>query len=622
MGSNSVDLEPSVRSWGQKIFDLMEKADQPSLFSKKGFYGALMEWSMKDENFKTQLFRFVDVLPTLTSSSEISRHLRDYFDNDQVQLAPAVRAALVATNFAGGLLGGGIRSQVTGMARQFMLGNDDREIIKTLKTLDKEGIAFTVDILGETVVSDREAEAYATRYLELIDFLARETSSWSGPCKSDLTPTGPVPRWNISIKISALYSQINATDPDTAIAKLSDRLIPILRRAKEVGAFINFDMESYALKDLTLRLFQSVFSLPEFLNGPACGLALQAYLRDAEEDLRKLTEWARAGRRKITVRLVKGAYWDYETVAARQKDWPIPVFTQKAETDANFEKLSLCLLENSDVVTGAFGSHNVRSIAHVLAHAERLGIDPRAFEFQMLYGMADAIKAALLSLNLRVREYCPIGELLPGMAYLVRRLLENTSNEGFLANKFARGASREELLRNPRELIKAPAPGEKNRGFRNDPPLDFTQPESREAIVRAIGEVRKSAGQKHPLIINNKPVQTAEWTSSLNPANQDEIVGYAARATLKDAGFRSRSRIAGTTRLGQESRRGASGFDRKGRRTHAPRQRSVDCDRGSRSRKELGGSRCRRRRGNRFLRLLCSGDAATRHSSTNAVCSR
>src|SRR5690606_28048030 len=124
-------------------------------------------------------------------------------------------------------------------------------------------------------------------------------------------------------------------------------------------------------------------------------------------------------------------------------------FSRKPETDANFEKLSLNLLENDDAVDAAFGTHNVRSIAHALAQAERLGVPARNFEFQMLYGMADSIKAALLQLDCRVREYCPVGELLPGMAYLVRRLLENTSNEGFLANKFAKGASRDELLKNP-----------------------------------------------------------------------------------------------------------------------------------------------------------------------------
>src|SRR5881227_1917711 len=127
--STRAPLEHSISGWGEKIFALMDEAGQPSLFSKKGLYGALMEWSMADEQFKTQLFRFVDVLPSLTSSSEVARHLREYLDNDQVKLSPALRAALLATNFAGGLLGGGIRAQVTGMARQFMLGNDEREII-------------------------------------------------------------------------------------------------------------------------------------------------------------------------------------------------------------------------------------------------------------------------------------------------------------------------------------------------------------------------------------------------------------------------------------------------------------------------------------------------------------
>src|SRR5438874_645077 len=486
--------EEQVRAWGEKIFALADEAKQPSIFSKKGLYGALMEWSMADEHFKTQLFRFVDVLPTLASSSEVARHLREYLDNDQVKLSPALRAALFATNLAGGLLGGGIRAQVTGMARQFMLGNDEREIILTLKDLQQQGIGFTVDILGETVVSEREADAYAARYLDLINLLARETEKW-GACKSDLTPRGEVPRLNVSIKISALYSQIHPTDPDTAIEKLAARLRPILRRAKELGAFINFDMESYVLKDLTLRLLKTIFSEPEFATAPQSGLALQAYLRDSEADLRDVVSWSRSQNRQITVRLVKGAYWDYESVTARQKGWPTPVFSHKAETDANFEKLSLILLENDDAMSAAFGTHNVRSIAHVMAQSERLGIEPRNFEFQMLYGMADAIKSALLALDLRVREYCPVGELLPGMAYLVRRLLENTSNEGFLANKFAKGASRAELLRNPAEVATfeaavPPHPGPLPQGregtaFRNEPPTDFTVPAEREKVQRA-----------------------------------------------------------------------------------------------------------------------------------------
>src|SRR5882762_3422142 len=121
------DLEPAIRQWGEKIFALMDAAEPPSLFSKKGFYGSLMDWAMRDEHFKTQLFRFVDVLPMLTSSSEIARHLKEYLGDDQVNLSPALRMGLKAAGGASWLLGSGIKAQVTGMARQFMLGDKEKE---------------------------------------------------------------------------------------------------------------------------------------------------------------------------------------------------------------------------------------------------------------------------------------------------------------------------------------------------------------------------------------------------------------------------------------------------------------------------------------------------------------
>src|SRR5205814_6506264 len=119
-----------------------------------------------------------------------------------------------------------------------------------------------------------------------------------------------------------------------------------------------------------------------------------------------------------------------------------------------FEKLTSILLENQPIVTSAFGSHNARSIAHAQALANQLGIDRSRFEFQLLYGMAGPIKRAVVEMGYRVREYCPVGELLTGMSYLVRRLLENTSNEGFLRAKFSENVSAEELLRDPNEVLK------------------------------------------------------------------------------------------------------------------------------------------------------------------------
>src|SRR5438034_3647861 len=123
------DLEAGIRQYGEKIFALMDAAEPPTLFSKKGFYGTLMDWAMRDEHFKTQLFRFVDVLPTLTSSGEVARHLKEYLGDEQVNLSPALRMGLKAAGGAGWLFGAGVKAQVTGMARQFMLGDGEKEIV-------------------------------------------------------------------------------------------------------------------------------------------------------------------------------------------------------------------------------------------------------------------------------------------------------------------------------------------------------------------------------------------------------------------------------------------------------------------------------------------------------------
>src|SRR6266566_7698625 len=133
--SQQPELESRIHGYGEKIFALMDAAEAPSLFSKKGFYGTLMDWAMRDENFKTQLFRFVDVLPTLTSSGEVARHLQEYLGEEQVRLSPALRLSLKAAGSASWLFGAGIKGQVTGMARQFMLGDDQNEIVSALRKL-------------------------------------------------------------------------------------------------------------------------------------------------------------------------------------------------------------------------------------------------------------------------------------------------------------------------------------------------------------------------------------------------------------------------------------------------------------------------------------------------------
>ncbi len=202
------------------------------------------------------------------------------------------------------------------------------------------------------------------------------------------------------------------------------------------------------------------------------------------------------------------------------------------------------LFENESIVTAAFGSHNVRSIAHAQALADELGIDRSRFEFQLLYGMGGPIKRALVEMGYRVREYCPVGELLPGMAYLVRRLLENTSNEGFLRAKFAENVSADELLRDPSELIKSGrerAPGApeleqvRDDVYRNAPLMSFVYKDNQEKMQSALREVRKRFGEKYPLVIGGEKVWTDELTPSVNPSAPDEIVGYGSEAGIPEA---------------------------------------------------------------------------------------
>jgi RHH-type proline utilization regulon transcriptional repressor/proline dehydrogenase/delta 1-pyrroline-5-carboxylate dehydrogenase len=533
-------IEAAIRTKGEQLFALMDQQPPPALFSKKGAYARLMEWSMKDPVFKTQLFRFVDVLPSLNSSAEIVRHLQEYLGDKAVELNPALKAGLAASSFAPALVATPVKAQIVDMASQFVAGETGEDLLKQIKKNTKLGLATTIDLLGETVLNDAEADVFLKRNLEILDSVSKFYAKEPAPCFSDLGPKGPLPRLNLSVKISALTPDVHPADPENSIAALKERFRPILRRASEVGALINFDMESYKLKDLTLQLFKSIFEEPEFRQQPAIGIAIQAYLRDCETDLRDLVAWARKNNRPLSVRLVKGAYWDYETIIAQQRDWPVPVWQKKPESDANYEKLSLFLLENIDIVTPNFASHNVRSCAHVIAQAERLGIDPRAYEFQALYGMADELKMSLLQMGHRVREYCAIGELLPGMAYLVRRLLENTSNEGFLRIKNMGEATKDQLLGNPVNAIAAaPEPLARKPhaagAFVNAANTDYTQAANRDKQRAAIAACTAKLGQKWPLVINGKKISDREYIASVNPAKPSQVIGSWARATIADA---------------------------------------------------------------------------------------
>jgi RHH-type proline utilization regulon transcriptional repressor/proline dehydrogenase/delta 1-pyrroline-5-carboxylate dehydrogenase len=546
------NLESKIKAQGKDFFAIIS-GEAPSIFDKGWWMGKVMDWCMRNENFKVQLFRFVDVLPYLTTGESLSRHIEEYFADQDHDIPSVLRwgakTAGLGGRVAGKMLARTIRANIESMAKQFIIGENTKEALKVLTTLRKDDFAFTVDILGEATVSEEEAEQYQLSYLHLLDALRKEQDRWQslGDSDSELD-WGYAAKLYISVKPSSLFSQATPADLEGSVAAIYERFKPIMARAKEMGAFVRIDMEQYKYKDMTLEVYRRLRSSPDFRDYPNLGIVLQSYLRDTDQDLENLLKWARDEALPFSIRLVKGAYWDYETVIAKQNGWKIPVFTNKAETDAAFERQAQKILENNDICHLACGSHNVRTISAVLEVAKALSVPEDRYEFQVLYGMAEPVRKALLKVANRVRLYCPFGELLPGMAYLVRRLLENTANESFLRQSFAEDTDIAKLLEDPAEVLnivtvkskpaslaRVQTASENGAGpFINEPLVDFTQSEVRSAFPEAISQVRRELGRTYPLLIGDNQVKTEDTLPSVNPARPDEIVGYVCQAGEKE----------------------------------------------------------------------------------------
>jgi RHH-type proline utilization regulon transcriptional repressor/proline dehydrogenase/delta 1-pyrroline-5-carboxylate dehydrogenase len=496
-------VEQLTQEIGREFLE-QARSHQRGLLSSRFWSDKLMDWAMKDEAFKVQLFRFVDVFPMLKTPEAVHETLVDYLSQPGVNPPAGLDLGMRAGGLLKGAFASTVTSQIESMAGKFIAGRDPSDALPRLHELWKKGIAFSVDLLGEASLSDAEAAVDQRRYLDLIEQLPREVAAWEANPVLDSDHLGPIPRTNVSIKISALYARTKPADFEGSIAGLIEAIGPILKSAKQHNVFINFDMEQHALKDLTVALFERCCEQFDF----EAGLAMQAYLRSGEQDARRIVEWAQRYGKQVTVRLIKGAYWDYETIHSEMMNWPSPVWEKKSETDACFERMTKLFIDQIPTsrdaagVKLALGSHNIRSIAHALALLKQRDLPENAIELQMLHGMADELKEAAVERGLRLREYVPVGEMIPGMAYLVRRLLENTSNESWLRAGFLDRASPERLLAPPHREGEAPAEPSSGNGqqtarheprpliFVNEPLRDFSDGAQREVFAQAIKSAR------------------------------------------------------------------------------------------------------------------------------------
>ncbi|MCW5317450.1 L-glutamate gamma-semialdehyde dehydrogenase [Nostoc sp. KVJ3] len=503
----------------------------------------LLAWAMSNPGLRVQLFRFIDTLPALHSKSEIASHLQEYLGDESVELPAALKGMLNFANpdsMPGQVAATTVGTAVETLAHKYISGENIKQVIKTVERLRKEKMAFTIDLLGEAVITEAEAQSYLERYLELMQQLVEASKNWTAIPAIDEADGEAIPKVQVSVKLTAFYSQFDPLDAKGSEERVSDRIRILLRRAKELGAAVHFDMEQYAYKDITFSILKKLLLEEEFRQRTDIGMTIQAYLRDSEQDTKDVISWLKERGYPLTIRLVKGAYWDQETIKAAQKHWKQPVYNDKAATDANFETITQLLLENHQYVYSAIGSHNVRSHSRAIAIAESLNVPRRRFELQVLYGMGDKVAKALVDRGYRVRVYCPYGELLPGMAYLIRRLLENTANSSFLRQNLENRPI-EELLAPPivKEEKNSLTPNSSlltpNSNFLGAADTDYSEEEVRTKTAQAFQSVRQQLGKTYLPLINGEYVNTAEFVDSLNPSNFSEIVGKVGLISVEQA---------------------------------------------------------------------------------------
>ncbi|QEC49187.1 hypothetical protein FSW04_17460 [Baekduia soli] len=413
-----------------------------------------MDFAAADAELRAALFRFVDVVPACHSLDDLARHLTGFL-GEVGDRPPAIAAAmrLGATRAGRTALGAASAAGVKHMAHRFIVGASVPDATGVLRELWHRGVASSVDLLGEATVTAQEADRYARRCREALQALADAHRDLPPRPHLEADGLGALPRANLSVKVSALTPLLRPEAPELGQRDAAVRLRDLLRTARELGAHLHIDMESFDSREAIAELVIDLLGEPEFADGPSAGVVLQAYLRDSPELCDRFIGCARdvPRRHPLVVRLVKGAYWDHEVVEARQHGWSVPVFEVKAESDRNFEALARRLLEARAAgvaLRPAIASHNLRSVAYAVAVTRALGLSDDDLELQVLRGLGDDLQDALAACGLRVRTYCPVGDLVAGMAYLVRRLLENTSNEGFLSAQHE-GTALEELLAAP-----------------------------------------------------------------------------------------------------------------------------------------------------------------------------
>lgn len=465
-------LEDEIDQFGSNVFQMLGSY-KVSPLEPAYWNNVFTKLTIDQPALRASLFRLVDVLPALDSDEAILSHLDEYLSEPLKRIHPALHwlLGLSLTPPLRTITAKAIRFGVSQMARVFIAGETPSDALASLSNILGNGQTYTVDLLGEFSLSEDDAEVYLARYLEVIEVLSTQSRSYSPQCNTSSSPIC------ISVKLSALYSQTSMLNFEKSVEVLTERLSKITRKVRDARGSLYVDAEDSGNNPIIYETFKRVFGSDEFRTLEYPGIVVQAYAHNSHSIVDDLLEFAHSREAPIAIRLVKGAYWDFERVIANQQGWVFPLYSEKSHSDYNYEVLSRLLLDKTHICRPAFASHNIRSLSHACCYAASNGVARDKFEIQVLFGMADAIASAYTQLGYSTRFYVPIGSLIPGMGYLVRRLLENSSNESFLRHTFFESANIRTLLSKPRapRIAHPVAHSEEDSARGNpQPPLDTT----------------------------------------------------------------------------------------------------------------------------------------------------
>ncbi len=317
------------------------------------------------------------------------------------------------------------------MGEAFVLGKTIESAVARAEVYSAQGYHFSFDMLGEGARCAADAERYFQRYVDAIGVAGQSMPQTAG----------------ISVKLSALCPRYEFAQRDQVLQVLAPRLLALARQARSLDLDLTVDAEEAARLDLSLDVFERVYRDAALRGWDGFGLAVQAYQKRAPAVIAWLQSLARDQRRRIKVRLVKGAYWDTEIKRAQVLGLAdYPVFSRKCATDVAFLACAKRLLDARPGLFPQFATHNAHSVASLM---EMVAV-PTGFEFQRLYGMGDELYQQLMAdAAVNCRIYAPVGEHADLLAYLVRRLLENGANSSFVNQVIDRRVPLARLLDNP-----------------------------------------------------------------------------------------------------------------------------------------------------------------------------